>query len=87
MHFDRPELKPGERLVVIFCVDDGAVIYLNGQSWGVNMPDGPLTANTLASRALADSDEGFYLRMPGDEHFVQAECAGRGSSPMLRREQ
>ena len=57
--FDRPELKSGERLVLIFCVDDGAEIYLNGQELGrVNMPDGPLPANTLASHALADSDEG-----------------------------
>ncbi len=62
---DRPEVKPGERLVIVLCVDDGAVIYLNGREIGrANMPDGPVTADTLALRSLSDSDEGFYLRMP-----------------------
>ena len=61
--FDRPELKPGERLAIVFCVDDGAVFYLNGREFGrENMPDGPLTANTLAPRAIDTDDEGFYLR-------------------------
>ena len=62
--FDRPELKPGERLAIVFCVDDGAVFYLNGREFGrENMPDGPPTANTLAPRAIDTHDEGFYLRM------------------------
>ena len=25
-----PELAPGEKLVLLVCVDDGAVVYLNG---------------------------------------------------------
>jgi hypothetical protein len=63
--FDRPELKPGERLVIVFCVDDGAVFHLNGREFGrVNMPDGRLDMNTLAPRAINVGDEGFYLRMP-----------------------
>lgn len=63
--FDRPELKPGERLVIVFCVDDGAVIYLNGQELGrANMPAGPFAANTTTPGAIGPSDEGFYLRMP-----------------------
>ena len=62
--FERPELKPGERLVIVFCVDDGAVIYLNGQEVGrANMPAGPFTANTTAPAAIGPNDEGFYLRM------------------------
>ncbi|MEN6498198.1 MAG: EDR1-related protein [Thermoguttaceae bacterium] len=63
--FDRPDLKPGERLVLVFCVDDGAVFYLNGQELGRdNLTSGPLTANTTAPRAIGSKGEGFYLRMP-----------------------
>lgn len=62
--FERPELKPDERLVIVFCVDDGAVFYLNGRELGrSNMPDGALTANATAPRAIGNNDEGFYLRM------------------------
>jgi hypothetical protein len=63
--FQRPELQPGERLVVVFCVDDGAVFHLNGREFGrANMPEGRLDMNTLAPRAINAGDEGFYLRMP-----------------------
>ncbi len=62
--FDRPELRAGERLVIVYCLDNGAVFYLNGREFGRdNMPAGPLTANTLAPRAIGANDEGFYLRM------------------------
>ena len=62
--FDRPELKPGERLAINFCVDDGAVIYLNGRELGrANMPDGPLNANTITLRNIGNDEEGYYLRM------------------------
>jgi hypothetical protein len=65
LSFDAPQLKPGEQLVLLHCVDDGAVFYLNGIELGrTNMPDGPLTAATLAARAIADPDEGFYERLP-----------------------
>lgn len=63
--FDGPELKPGERLSIVFCVDDGAVVYLNGRELGrANMPEAPPAANTTAPRAIGTNDEGFYLRMP-----------------------
>jgi len=63
--FDCPKLKPGERLALVYCVDDGAVFYLNGQEiCRDNMPAGPLTADTLAPTAVGTADEGFYLRMP-----------------------
>ena len=62
--FDQPELKPGERLAIVFCVDDGAAFHLNGREFGrANMPDGWLDMNTLAPRAIDVGDEGFYLRM------------------------
>lgn len=62
--FDRPELKPGQRLVIVFCVDDGAIFYLNGRELGrENMPDGPVAANAMTPRAIGPNDEGLYLRM------------------------
>jgi hypothetical protein len=62
--FDAPQLDPGERLVVLCCVDDGASIYLNGQEIGrENMPKGPLSANTLALKVIGNSEEGFYSRL------------------------
>ena len=63
--FDKPELEPGDRLVISCRVDDGAVIHLNGKEIGrINMPPGPLAAGALAARELADRDEGFYTRLP-----------------------
>lgn len=63
--FERPELKPGECLVINFCVDDGAVFYLNGRELArENMPEGRLLADTTAPRAVGPNDEGFYLRIP-----------------------
>ncbi len=62
--FDSPALKPGEHLVILLCADDGAVVYLNGQEIGrQNMPEGPLTASTLATRVIANDNEGFYSRL------------------------
>lgn len=61
--FKAPELGPGERLILLGCVDDGAVIYLNGEEVGrINMPGGPVSAATFASRVIGDPDEGFYAR-------------------------
>ena len=51
-------------LVLSLCVDDGAVIYMNGKELGrVNMPLGPVSAETFASQAIGDSSEGFYVRL------------------------
>ena len=70
--FDRPELQPGERLAINFCVDDGAVIYLNGRELGrANMPEGPVTANETTTRATGNNEEGFYLRMPVPTHALR----------------
>ena len=58
-----PALRPGERAVLVCCVDDGAAIYLNGREIArVNLPDGARA--TCASHALSDRDEGFYVRLP-----------------------
>lgn len=62
--FDAPELKTGEGLVILLCVDDGAAVYLNGKELHrTNLPTGPLTATTTALRTLGDTEEGDYLRL------------------------
>jgi hypothetical protein len=62
--FDAPELKAGEGLVILLCMDDGAIVYLNGKELGrANLPKGRVTASTTALRDIADRDEGSYLRL------------------------
>ncbi len=62
--FDAPELKPGEHLVFLVCVDDGAVIYLNGKEFDrINMPKGRVGAGALALEAIGPAMEGFYVRL------------------------
>ncbi|HEX4129597.1 MAG TPA: EDR1-related protein [Pirellulales bacterium] len=62
--FSAPQLKPSEQLVLALCVDDGAVVYLNGNEIGrTNMPAGAVKADTLASRTLPNDKEGFYTRL------------------------
>ncbi|HWA97678.1 MAG TPA: EDR1-related protein, partial [Pirellulales bacterium] len=62
--FTPPALKPGESLVLMLCVDDGAVAYLNGTEIGrTNMPDGPITADTLARQTVGNTREGLYTRI------------------------
>src|SRR5262249_13771015 len=57
--------KPGERIVLVLCADDSAVAYLNGREVGrLNLPRGPVTASTPASKEMTDDQEGFYYRVP-----------------------
>jgi hypothetical protein len=59
-----PDLKFGENLILSLCVDDGAVVYLNGEELDrVNMPKGRIRAGTLALQAIDPSNEGFYVRL------------------------
>lgn len=63
--FEAPQLRPGERLVVLLSVDDGAILYLNGYEVArVNMPPAAVDSATFASRALSDDAEGYYHRLP-----------------------
>lgn len=63
--FVAPALADGERAVVVLCVDDGAVVHLNGREIGrYNMAKGPVTSRTLARQELDAKAEGFYLRLP-----------------------
>lgn len=51
--------------MVLLAVDDGAVVYLNGDEIArINMPAGPIDAGTFARRTVGDNDEGFYYRLP-----------------------
>lgn len=63
--FVTPALGTNERAVVLLCVDDGAVVHLNGRELArVNLPTGPLQPDTLASRELGARAEGRYVRLP-----------------------
>ncbi len=58
-------LRPGEGLVILLCVDDGAVLYLNGREIArQNMPNGTVSATTPARQAITDRNEGHYTRIP-----------------------
>ncbi len=62
--FEMSEVKPADQFAILYCVDDGAVVYLNGREVGrTNMPAGPVTTGTPALRALSDPDEGYYQRL------------------------
>jgi hypothetical protein len=80
--FEAPELKSAERLVLLLCVDDGAVIYLNGNEIDrVNMPSSQVGAQTLALQAIGTSSEGLYVRIqipsravrPGQKNVLAVE--------------
>lgn len=63
--FEAPKLKPGERLVVLVSVDDGAILYLNGfEVARINMPEGPIGGDTFARQTVGNDEEGFYHRLP-----------------------
>ena len=67
--FDLPGIPADEGLVILLCVDDGAIVHLNGKELDrTNMPDGPVAPTTAAVRTIADRDEGFYERfhVPAD---------------------
>jgi hypothetical protein len=62
--FDAADVKAAERLVLLLCVDDGAVAYLNGREIGrLNLPSTPIGPDTKAKRELPNKEEGFYHRM------------------------
>lgn len=74
-----PPLEAGRRYVLSFCVDDGAIVYLNGTEVGrLNMPDDRVDAETKALDAIA---EGYYARLvvppelvlPGPENLLAVE--------------
>jgi hypothetical protein len=80
--FDATDVKPDDRLVLLLCVDDGAVAYLNGREIGrLNLPSSAINATTMAVRALPDSEEGFYHRLrvprglirPGTKNVLAVE--------------
>lgn len=70
--FELPEREKGEAVFAVLTMDDGAIIYLNGKEVArPNMPKGEVKADTPARRALDDSMEGFYLRLPLPDELLQ----------------
>lgn len=52
--------------------DDGAAVYLNGtEIFRANLPDGPISFDTSAARALEGSEEGVFLDFAVPGHLVQ----------------
>jgi hypothetical protein len=72
--FTLPKAESGERHVVSLCFDDGAVIYINGRELRrLNLPEGPLKAETKALRQVTEFAEGFYVRVPVPAEFLKPE--------------
>ncbi len=80
--FTSPQLRTGEGLVLFYCVDDGAVFFLNGKEVGrVHLADGPTTPDTFATHNVGRREEGLYRRMPipaddlreGEENLLAVE--------------
>lgn len=62
-------LQAGEGLDILLCVDDGAVVHLNGREIArLNMPAGDLSAATPARSAVSGRAEGSYslITVPKD---------------------
>ena len=88
--FAAPELKPGEGLVVLCCIDDAyAIVYWNGEELGrVNMPEGVVRAQTAALKTIGNDEEGFYQRMhvpakavrSGEKNLLAVEVHQAGAS-------
>jgi hypothetical protein len=68
--FDATDLGSQERVVILVCASDGAVVSVNGNEAGrVNMPPGAIDGSSLA--AVADSkDKGLYYRIRVPAQFI-----------------
>lgn len=61
--FEVDAVPVARRLALSLRVDDGAVVYLNGQEIArVNMPAGAIGTKTPSQRAIAGADESRYVR-------------------------
>jgi hypothetical protein len=77
--FDATGVKPGERLVISLCADDGSVVYLNGREIGrVNMPKGTVDAKTLALSPADEKKKGLFVRLP-----VPADAVRQGAKNVI----
>jgi len=62
--FDISQTELNARLAALVCVDDGAIVFLNGVEIGrLNIADGPIDSRTFAKRTIGNDEEGFYQRL------------------------
>jgi len=62
--FTSPSLQRGEGLAILLCVNDGAVLYLNGREIArKNMPAGSIAPDTASSHKLTQREAGNYARI------------------------
>ena len=71
LHFELEELPEGGTLTAELMVDDGAVIWLNGQELlRMNMADGEPTASTWANATVSGSNESAWHRFEVDPSLL-----------------
>ncbi|QDT57320.1 hypothetical protein Pan44_53880 [Caulifigura coniformis] len=69
--FEIPKSAPLQTLLCVMCVDDGAVVYLNGQELiRQNLAPGPMTGRTTAQRRIDGPQEGVYQRFLVPAHTL-----------------
>jgi hypothetical protein len=62
--FTAPKLAEADILTLSLCIDDGAVVYLNGTELGrLNMKPGPTTGADFAVKDVPNRGEGYYNRV------------------------
>jgi hypothetical protein len=71
---DASAIQPGEHLVLLASVSDGAVVYANGKEVGrINMPDGPVNDKTLALGPLDEKHKGLFVRIRLLDSAIRSE--------------
>jgi len=71
--FTVPDPRVYDHLVVWMRRDDGACVYVNGQEVGrANLPDGPLTATTVAKETVGFAAESAWVPVVVPSRFVKA---------------
>jgi hypothetical protein len=69
--FEIPGVEGISALTLRLLRDDGAVVYLNGHAvFRSNMPDGPITFNTLALQAVGADGENAFHSAVVDPHLL-----------------
>ena len=70
--FSVDSLQANDTAWIDLMIDDGTVVWLNGQeALRVNMPEGDITADTLASAAVGAPNESLLIRYTLDASLLQ----------------